>query len=93
MFLIVFPQSQQVIRGLAAKLQAPIVIVAFPIIIDLLSAAIEVYGSPMNAMVKSCEILHTFLGQSQQQTQEFSCPKSELSSATNTSKFEVYSAA
>ena len=49
-----------VFGGLAAKLQTPIVIVAFPIIIGLLSAAIEVYGSPMNAMVKSCEIWHTF---------------------------------
>ena len=46
-------------RGLAAKLQTPTVLVAFPIII-LLSAAIEVYGSPMNAMVKSCENLHNY---------------------------------
>ena len=42
-----------IIRGLAAKLQTPIVLAVFPIIIDLLSAAIEVYGSPINAMVKS----------------------------------------
>ena len=48
---------------LAAKLQTPIVIVAFLIIL-LLSAAIEVYGSPMNAMVKSFEIWHTYSGQS-----------------------------
>jgi len=47
----------------------------------------------MKAMVKSFEILHTYLGQSHKQTQVFSSPKSELSSATNTSKFEVYSAA
>ena len=36
----------------AAK--APIVLVAFPIIL-LLSAVIEVYGSPWNSMVKSFE--------------------------------------
>ena len=36
--------NKDFIGSLAAK--APIVLVDFPIIIDLLSAAIEVYGSP-----------------------------------------------
>jgi len=81
--------------GSSSEAADTIVLVAFPIIIiiNLLSAAIEVYDSPMNALVKSFEILHTYSGQSHQQTQEFSCPKSELSSATNTSKFEVHPAA
>ena len=48
-------------------LQTPIVLIAFPIIIDLLSAAIEIYGSPMNNMVKSFEIWHTYSGQSRYQ--------------------------